>query len=247
MKQVIGIDPEVVIGRRRLIRELAPCEGCGASLADCKAQRGKDPTAPDWFGCCARGTGMAPCAHPVDPRMQAMLLDEIEAGHVRPAEEIRAAIEARRGKPMSIPARFDQAEWWRRKTGEWVKVAGMSPGHRYNTAAMLMREADVIATRYSAGFSVMAAMHDGGEMAHEALGREASDLHERAMRDPRGWLRTTVLYKALTDGLTVQGDGTQPWQKTGRDPVTGEPTEVPPPMRRACEIPTCGCSGEAHA
>lgn len=127
------------------------------------------------------------------------------------------------GKPLSLTARFAQGEWWRRKTGEWVRIAEMSPGHRYNTAAMLMRNAPAIAFRHAWAFGSEAADYDGGEMAHDALERIAVGLTEQAVNDPSGWLQSTTLYRALTAGLAVQGAGTEPHQKTGRDPVTGEP------------------------
>jgi len=151
------------------------------------------------------------------------------------------------GKPLSVTARFDQGTWWRRLSGEWVRVAEMSPGHRYNTAAMLMRGAPTHAFRYAWGFASMVADHDGGEMAHDSLERALDELNAKTIGDPRGWLRETVLYKALTAGLTIHGDGTEAWQKTRRHPETGEPREVPPQPVKVCEIPGCGCSGEAHA
>jgi hypothetical protein len=175
-KTMVGLDAELIAARRRKIREDAPCEYCGTTLAACKAERGKDPTAPPWFGCCAHGTDLEPCAHQSDPEAMRDLLDEIEAGHVRTVEE------------ASRPAKgqmFGQREWWLRKTGEWVRIAEMSAGHRYNTAAMLMRNNP----------------------------------------DLRPVLVVTALYQELTKGLKIQGDGTDPWQKTGRDPVTGEPCE----------------------
>lgn len=150
------------------------------------------------------------------------------------------------GKPASITARFGQGKWWNKKDGNWIAIADMSPGHRYNSAAMLMRTVHQIALRHAFAFGIEAAQHDGGDMAHDSLEQISDELFERANNDPRAWLRSTTLYRALTDGLTIQGDGTEPWQKTGRDPVTGGPTEVPPPMTKVCEIPACGCSGEAH-
>jgi hypothetical protein len=153
----------------------------------------------------------------------------------------------RASKPLSLTARFAQGTWWRMKTGEWRQISDMTPGHRYNTAAMLMRTAENLALRHAFAFAGVVDEHDGGDMAHASLEGIADDLAVQAVVDPRGWLRETALYKALTAGLTITGDGTEPWQKTGRDPVTGEPTEVPPIMTRVCEIPACGCSGEAHA
>lgn len=150
------------------------------------------------------------------------------------------------GKPASITARFAQGKWWLKRDGTYAAIADMSPGHRYNSAALLMRRARVIAFRHAFAFAGEAAAHDGGEMAHDSLEQIAGELTDQAMDDPQAWLRGTTLYKALTEGLTIHGDGTEPWQKTGRDPVAGQPTEVPPPMTRTCELPACGCSGEAH-
>lgn len=193
----------VIAERRRQIEMDAPCVGCGSTLASCMAERGKDPTAPPWFGCCARGTAMAPCDHRVSSGALAKLLDEIAAGRVRTVAEVESD-----RKPASAPAMLAQSVWWRRRSGDWARVAAMSAPHRYNTAAMLVRNADQYA---------------------------------------RTWLRETPLYRALTAGLTIQGDGAEPWQKTGRDPVTGEVTEVPPRRVRVCMDSSCGCSGEEHA
>jgi hypothetical protein len=82
------VDPRTITERRQAIEQDAPCEGCGSTLASCKANRGKDPTAPPWFGCCARGTGLAPCSHRPDPAALAALLREIEDGIVRPLEDV---------------------------------------------------------------------------------------------------------------------------------------------------------------
>lgn len=78
----------VIQERRKDIQESAPCVGCGATLAFCKSQRGVDPTAPPWFGCCARGTGFDPCQHVPDPQELIGLLKEIESGRVRGVEEV---------------------------------------------------------------------------------------------------------------------------------------------------------------
>lgn len=74
--------------RRKQIERDAPCEGCGSTLAECEAQRGKDPTAPPWFGCCARGMFMDPCRHEPDQVALLGLLREIESGNVRSLDEI---------------------------------------------------------------------------------------------------------------------------------------------------------------
>lgn len=77
------MDPETIKRRRKAIQRDARCVGCGSTLAFCKGQRGQDPTAPPWFGCCARGTDMRPCHHQVDTRALVDLLKEIESGTVR--------------------------------------------------------------------------------------------------------------------------------------------------------------------
>ena len=82
------MDPHLITERRQAIEDDAPCVGCGSTLASCKASRGKDPTAPPWFGCCARGTTMAPCSHRPDPNALRRLLKEIETGTVRTVEEV---------------------------------------------------------------------------------------------------------------------------------------------------------------
>ena len=82
------IDRKLVKARRREIQENARCEGCGATLAACKAQRGKDPAAPPWFGCCARTLAMIPCNHVIDTRAALALLKEIERGQVRSEDDV---------------------------------------------------------------------------------------------------------------------------------------------------------------
>lgn len=242
MSEAIQIDRAVIAARRQKIRDDAPCIGCRSTLAQCEAHRGKDPTAPAWFGCCARGTAMAPCSHQQDPAALRALLDEIAAGHVRTVEELPQP----KKRPI-VGSVYDQGEWWQQKSGSWVRIAEMSPGHRYNSAAMILRGAGVIGFGYSVGFALEADGHDGGDMAHESLQRAADDLARRIADDPCGWMRETPVYRALTAGLTIHGGGTRPWQATRTDPVTGEETEVPPRMVRVCEIPDCGCSGEEHA
>jgi len=82
------VDPKLIKRRRKAIEQAAPCVGCGSTLASCKAQRGKDPTAPPWFGCCAWGTDFTPCDHRPDPAALTALLKEIESGTVRDEAEM---------------------------------------------------------------------------------------------------------------------------------------------------------------
>lgn len=250
-----------IAARRRKIRDDAPCEGCGATLAACVAQRGKDPTAPSWLGCCAQGTAMERCSHRQDRRALAVLLDEIESGHVRTVVEVEAEESARAEKIAARKRRATtpdgtvirstvdllyQGTWWRRQSGEWVRIAEMNPGHRYNTAAMLMRNAHVYARLIAIQCLDDASEHDGGDGAQDRLDRIAYHAVRQAAEDPADVLRETTLYQALTAGLTIYGDGTEPHQKTGRNPETGDLEEKPPPMARPCRIPECACPGLEH-
>lgn len=82
------MDLKLIKRRRKAIQQEAPCVGCGATLASCKANRGKDPTAPPWFGCCARGTQMGPCDHRVSASALTALLKEVESGTVRDEADV---------------------------------------------------------------------------------------------------------------------------------------------------------------
>lgn len=102
-----------VKARREQIQQDAPCEGCGTTLARCKAERGKDPTAPPWFGCCARGAMLSvPCNHQVSRQAVLDLLREVESGTVRTVEEIqdRALMDSITEYPFD-PDRI--MKWWR--------------------------------------------------------------------------------------------------------------------------------------
>lgn len=83
------MDPHTITERRKAIEDDAPCDGCGSTLASCKASRGKDHTAPPWFGCCARGLLLdIPCRHVPSPAALQALLREIETGEVRSLEDV---------------------------------------------------------------------------------------------------------------------------------------------------------------
>lgn len=238
---------EVIAARRQLIHDEAQCQSCGTTRKACKDGWGTDDPGPEDL-CCTDH-----CQHVDSPAAFNKLIDEMAAGKVRTVAEVLASRPKRRereeGKPFGVCEQFSQGEWWRQKSGAWVRIADMSPGHRYNAAAMLMRSAEVHGFHYVMGFAGQVGAHDGGDMAHESLERELGELTARVDNDPKGWLRGTALYKALTVGLVVKGDGTESWQRSGFDPVSELPLadEIPPRLPRVCEIPACGCSGEAHA
>lgn len=208
---------DVIKARRKDIREQAPCESCGSTLAACKAGRGKDPTAPPWFGCCARGV-MAdiPCRHRTDPDALAALLDEIESGAVRTVEEIaaeRAARVAERaslraahttpdGRLLTLADKFGQGDWWRAKDGQWLRITEMDERHRRNTAAMLLRRAAVYAGQVAwSEFGTLTGPLGG---APEDVVDEVLRDQERRDADPEGWVRGTPLYRALVAGIPAE-------------------------------------------
>ena len=92
------MDRSVITVRRKMIEADSPCDGCGSTLESCKAQRGRDKTAPSWFGCCARGAMLdVQCKHVPDPAALLKLIKEIESGEVAPVptpdEELLASIQ----------------------------------------------------------------------------------------------------------------------------------------------------------
>lgn len=197
--------------RRKDIAKQARCEGCGATLEACEAERGKDPDAPRWLGCCAQGADLRPCRHVVDPADYAALLDEIGSGVVRTVEEVRAERDEREakrrarreereadqaaGRPTSLRASFDQGVWWKTRDDGWTRIADMAPSHRLNTARFLERRAAVLVFRL--GASELHAMDGAPDEVIDSWLRQ----DDAKMADPLGWLRGTALYRALTDGL----------------------------------------------
>jgi hypothetical protein len=167
---------DIIAARRKHIRDSAPCEGCGTTLADCEAQRGKDPTAPPWFGCCARGVGLdIPCNHVPDAGALFALLAEIESGTVRTVEE--ATPKPTKGG-IAWDWYLDQGEQWKPNGKPMVQVADMDPEWRFNASRWLERNAVKIAPKCT-------------------LNRGA----ERQAADPVEWIRTTALYRALVADL----------------------------------------------
>jgi hypothetical protein len=180
------MNADIIAARRQHIRDSAPCEGCGDTLANCKAQRGQDPTAPAWFGCCAQGIEMRPCRHVPEPGALSALLDEIESGTVRTVEEVTSQ---HRPQGMSYDRYFDQGEQWKPNGKPMVAIADMDDAWRHNAARWLERNAAVLAAKYAAAVHMWFAVRgpDSGAAARAA--------------DPEGWIRTTALYRALVADL----------------------------------------------
>lgn len=199
---------DVIAARRQAIRDAAPCEGCGATLADCVVERGKDPTAPDWFGCCAQGVDMRPCRHVQSRAALAELLDEIESGHVRTVDE---ATPKPRAKGVSWTEYLDQGEQWKPNGKPMVRIDSMDPTWRLNASRWLVRNAKVFAQKYSLAAMFEFAVICGSpvrpsEMSTDGIEAEMEQEADSRRRDPEAWIRSTALYGALTAGLPAEAD-----------------------------------------
>ncbi|MEU3452110.1 hypothetical protein ABZ671_00505 [Micromonospora sp. NPDC006766] len=202
---------EVIAARRKHIQDTARCVGCGGTLTDCKANRGKDPNAPAWFGCCARGTALGPCRHEVDAGALLALLGEIEAGEVRSVEQVteedRRSRAARTG--MSWFDYLNQDKVWQPKGKPPVAIADMDPEWRYNAARWLESGCVKIGHRYSfdarAWLLVQLSSPLGpSENAADAIEGDIDRETAEIKHDPVAWIRTTALYRALVAGLPTK-------------------------------------------
>jgi hypothetical protein len=195
-----------IAARRQQIQDNAKCDGCGATLADCEAERGKDPTAPEWFGCCA--IDFRPCNHRVDAGALLALLREVESGTVRTVEE---------ATPKSAPARtgmswFEyliQDKQWQPNGKPMVAIADMDPEWRYNAARFLERRAAVIGQRYSLAqtmwFAAITSSPLGpSENSADSIQSDMEREEAEIARDPVAWIRTTKLHRALVAGLPTK-------------------------------------------
>jgi hypothetical protein len=200
------VSADIIAARRQQIQDNAKCDGCGATLAECKAERGKDPTAPEWFGCCS--TNFGPCRHRVDAADLLALLREVESGTVRTVEEA-APKQAPAKSGMSWFEYLTQDKQWQPNGKPPVAIADMEPEWRYNAARYLERHAAVIGQRYSLAATVwFAAITSSplGPSENAADGIQSDMEREEAeiARDPVAWIRTTKLHRALVDGLPTK-------------------------------------------
>ncbi|PZG12455.1 hypothetical protein C1I95_25750 [Micromonospora craterilacus] len=202
---------EVIAARRRHIQESAPCVGCGGSLADCKAARGTDPTAPPWFGCCARGVQASiPCQHEPDAQAALALLAEIEAGEVRTVEQVEAERAERKARAaargMSWFEYLNQDRQWQPNGRPLVEIADMDPAWRYNASRWLEKRAAKIGARYMLAAhlwltAVIASPLGPSESSADSLERDIEQQCFEIATNPVTWIRVTALYRALVAGL----------------------------------------------
>ncbi len=180
----------VLAERRQHIIDLAECEGCGASRKECENARGKDPTAPPWFGCCARGHFLdRPCHHISSTKLLDDLLKEVMAGEVRTVAEAYPP-------PVQGPRRvdmgwlLDQNIWWYPHRRPAVRIADMEKPHRLNVVRYLERKAFKL--KLSIG---MRYLHDAPDDVWALFEHET----------PAEWLHSHPLLKAMRKGLPTDG------------------------------------------
>lgn len=94
-------------------------------------------------------------------------------------------------KPEGAREGFYQDEWWRDSAGQWHKIAEMNVGHVTNVLAFLLRRADIYAMRYT--WSMYSYAADASDAAADAIEMEISAIE----RDPKAWIKSTPLYRAL--------------------------------------------------
>lgn len=142
--------------------------------------------------------------------------------------------------PAGMHALIDQGEWWRTKDGTWVRVTDMARSHRLNTARFLLRGA----RRYSQALYSEASrsmpnwdMDDVSDGVFNALFGVAEAEANRRDADPVSWMVQTELYRAIAEGLAV--DGAIDMDLMAR--IGNAPLLAP-----VCGLNDCGCSGEAH-
>lgn len=226
-----------VAERRAHIAAQAPCDGCGATLEDCNRYRenNTDPTAPEWFGCCARGMLMDPCHHQPDPLELDRLLREITDGAVRTVEEVDPP-------PLLGPERVSarwllgQGEWWRPNRAPMIRIVDMTDTHRYHTVRMLERQATALAL--DEHLRMLAVL----DSPHGPSGDASRDRFEREIRwlsaNSTEWLHEQPLLRALRDGLPTaakEDDARRlDLQRRARHWSTC-------PRNRALDAPTCDC------
>lgn len=181
---------EVFNERKQYIADTAECTSCGATARFCDLLRetNTDPTAPEWFGCCASGTTFAPCRHVEDSRELHKLMQEMADGTVRTvAEAYPPPVQG--PKLPSYDWLLHQDTWWYPHRRPALRIAEMDKPHRFNTARWLERKAQ------------------GLHLAQGAMFGDAPDDVWAAWdnEDPVEWLRSTPLMQALRKGLPTGG------------------------------------------
>lgn len=181
----------VIAARRQHIRDMARCEDCGSTERECRANRGKDPTAPPWFGCCFRVLVGVPCRHREDPDALRVLLDEAEAGgRIRTVAEVDPP-PVLGPHPVTTTWLLEQDTWWYPHRRPAVRVAEMDKPWRLNAARFL--------ERCAATLEAADGMRDIWSDAPDEVWTSLTH------RDPLDRLREQPLMRALRRGLPDGG------------------------------------------
>ncbi len=101
-------------------------------------------------------------------------------------------------KPRGVAAYLDQTVWWKSLNG-WILVADMSPEHRRNAAAWLLRQSFRWEDR--AAWEEFRIFGNAPDCVVDEWLAEVSDRQE----DPQRWARESKLYRALTEHMKPDG------------------------------------------
>lgn len=92
-----------------------------------------------------------------------------------------------------------QAEWWKTREGEYVRLVDMTPTHRANLLALLLRNAK----RYIVSAAWEASGYEGGDHAMDAAEAYANELldleHDGGREAQEEWMRHYPLVARLTE------------------------------------------------
>jgi hypothetical protein len=227
-----------VEARRKRIKDAAKCKNCGTTLEECRAFAG-DATGPEGL-CCGS------CHHVESLSDLHKLVDEMLTGTVAPPSDWRpgAVLGPLNDRPRRPPVNWlvHQSEWWRPRDGRLVRIADMDPHWRYNTAALLLRNAQRHAGREASAVASLASgpLGPSGDAACDAVDHEIKYLCDRSGR----WMQGTRLYRALISGLPRDSESLELLQKQARHWGAC-------PVRHGADDDECTCPdstyGEDHA
>jgi len=96
---------------------------------------------------------------------------------------------------------LDQPDCWVSGNGELL-ICEMAPEHRYNSAQMLLRAAERLATTCAMEL-IWRSPQDMGDLAEDAIDQITTQMH----LDPQGWMEQTTLYRSLMHGLPTDPEG----------------------------------------
>jgi hypothetical protein len=95
-----------------------------------------------------------------------------------------------RPKPRDTLELLAQRAWWRNASGEWLAIADMTPEHRLNAAAMLVRKAAAYQrAALMAEINFMRAFSPPDDVEFDTFGQ------------PVDWMQRQHLYRALVADL----------------------------------------------